>query len=147
MTTVVAALITREDGRILACRRRADQSHPGKWEFPGGKVEPGESAPAALARELSEELGIRPRSVRQVQQYEFAYPGKAPLALVFFHVPAYEGRMDASQFWEARWANPRSLPAYDFLQGDARIVQELASGRHLPLGTAARDRSANLSIA
>lgn len=131
MTTVVAALITREDGRVLACRRRADQSHPGKWEFPGGKVEAGESARAALARELGEELGIRPASMREVRRYDFAYPGKRPLALSFFHVPAFDGRLDGSQFWDMRWEEPRMLPSYDFLEGDARIVREIASGRHL----------------
>jgi mutator protein MutT len=54
MTTVAAALIER-DGRILICRRRGDQDHAGKWEFPGGKVEAGEEPPEALARELREE--------------------------------------------------------------------------------------------
>ena len=57
MTTVVAGVLER-DGKILICRRRADQPHPLKWEFPGGKLETGESPAAALIRELREELGI-----------------------------------------------------------------------------------------
>ena len=58
MTTVVAAVI-RRNGTILACRRRDDQDQPGKWEFPGGKLEPGETPPDALRRELLEELGVQ----------------------------------------------------------------------------------------
>ena len=54
MTTVTAAVIERE-GRILICRRRADQDQPGKWEFPGGKLEDGEQPAEALRRELREE--------------------------------------------------------------------------------------------
>ena len=55
MTTVVAGILER-DGRILICQRKADQAHPLKWEFPGGKVEAGEEPEAALQRELNEEL-------------------------------------------------------------------------------------------
>ncbi len=131
MITVAAALITREDGRVLACRRRADQTHPGKWEFPGGKVENGESPAAALARELGEELSIRPCSMREVRRYEYRYPSRDPLRLVFFHVPAFEGHLDGSQFWAVRWEHVRDLPTREFLEGDWRIVRELAAGQHL----------------
>ena len=134
MTTVAAALITRADGHILICRRRKDQSHPGKWEFPGGKVEAGETPAAALVRELDEELGVAPTSTHEVLRYRFCYPDKAPLTLVFFRVSGFEGQMDASQFWETRWEQPRMLCNYDFLEGDAQIVRELARGRHLPVG-------------
>ena len=87
MTIVVAALIER-DGRILICRRREDQSHAGKWEFPGGKVEAGETPGAALQRELAEELGIAEVEAERLVEYDFAYPGKAPLRLMFFRVAA-----------------------------------------------------------
>jgi mutator protein MutT len=60
LTTVVAAVI-RRGGRILICRRTANQPHALKWEFPGGKVESGESSPEALRRELQEELAVRAR--------------------------------------------------------------------------------------
>ncbi|MGA9625820.1 MAG: NUDIX domain-containing protein, partial [Bryobacteraceae bacterium] len=57
MVQVVAGVIERQ-GRCLICRRKREQSHPLKWEFPGGKVEPGETPEQALTRELEEELGI-----------------------------------------------------------------------------------------
>ena len=57
LATVTAAVIER-DGRILICRRRLDQQHPGKWEFPGGKLELGEEPSESLRRELREELNV-----------------------------------------------------------------------------------------
>ena len=131
MTVVVAALIER-DGRILICRRREDQAHPGKWEFPGGKAEAGETPDDALERELEEELGIDGVEAERLAEYDFAYPEKDPLRLVFFRVSAYRGGIDSSQFAAVSWERPEDLPAFDFLEGDERIVRELASGRYTP---------------
>ena len=72
---VVAGVIER-DARILICRRRADaRHHPLKWEFPGGKVEPGEEPRAALARELGEELGIRAEIGEEIESFAYQYAG------------------------------------------------------------------------
>ncbi len=129
MTTVVVALLEHA-GRLLICQRRRDQSHAGKWEFPGGKVEDGEEPSDALARELAEELHIEIPFAEERASYEFAYPGKAPLRLVFFRVRTFSGRIDDSQFAEIRWESRSELPRYDFLEGDGRIVRELAAGLH-----------------
>ena len=75
MTTVVAAVIER-DGRILICQRRRGQAHELKWEFPGGKLEPGESPEVALRRELREELAIDAAPETEITRYEYAYPGR-----------------------------------------------------------------------
>jgi 8-oxo-dGTP diphosphatase len=128
MTTVAAALLER-DGLLLACRRRADQSHPLKWEFPGGKVEPGEDPPAALRRELEEELGIRIDSAREIARYPYQYPGRSPLLLIFYHVPDYTGPVENRIFAEIRWAAPSELAALDFLEGDLDFVRRLADGK------------------
>lgn len=127
--TVVAAGLIRRSGRIFICRRRADQLHPGKWEFPGGKVERGESPSEALVRELREELAIEAADLRECLRYDFSYPGKPPIRLVFFAVGRYRGRIDASQFAEARWEARGGLTDLDFLEGDERIVRDLAEGR------------------
>jgi 8-oxo-dGTP diphosphatase len=82
MRTVAAGVLER-DGRILIGRRRADQNHALKWEFPGGKVEPNETPRAALVRELGEELGIEAECGPELMRYEFGYPGKRPLLLIF----------------------------------------------------------------
>ena len=81
MITVAAALIQRQ-GRILICRRRADQDHPGKWEFPGGKLESGETPETCLRRELAEELGIEAVIGNEITRYRFQYPGRKQLQLV-----------------------------------------------------------------
>ena len=134
MTTVAVALLER-DGKVLICRRRNDQAHAGKWEFPGGKVEPGEAPGQALARELNEELDILAESFQEVCRYEYSYPGKPPICLVFFRVDRYVGSLRGTQFADLKWEDREALPTYDFLEGDARIVRELAEGQHL--GTAA----------
>ena len=129
MTTVAVALIERA-GKLLICRRRSDQSHAGKWEFPGGKVERGEASRDALARELKEELGVEVIRAEECVRYEYAYPGKARLRLVFFRVETYRGRVAGEQFAEIRWESRGALARFDFLEGDGRIVRELADGRH-----------------
>ncbi len=127
MTTVTAALIQRQ-GRILICRRRADQDHPGKWEFPGGKLEPGETPRACLRRELAEELGIQAVIGDEITRYRFQYPGRKQIQLVFFTVVEYRGEPDYSQFAEVRWEPAGQMPAFDFLEGDVEFVKALATG-------------------
>ena len=90
MIEVVAAILERE-GRVLIGRRQPAQAHPLKWEFPGGKVEPGESPPQALTRELEEELGIREAAGEEIARYEYTYPGRAPITLFFFRITSYQG--------------------------------------------------------
>ena len=122
---VVAALLER-DGTILICRRAAGQPHAGKWEFPGGKVEPGEQLDAALRRELLEELDIRAAIGDEVERYPFAYPGKPAILLVFFRVTEFSGEPRNVEFDEIRWETPGRLPDYDFLEGDVDFVRRLA---------------------
>jgi 8-oxo-dGTP diphosphatase len=122
MLQVVAAIIQRE-GRILICRRTPEQSHPLKWEFPGGKVEDGESPAGALTRELEEELGIRGAQGGEIARYEYAYPGKRPILLIFFRVEQFEGEPSNLIFNEIRWAPPQALSEFDFLEGDLDFIR------------------------
>lgn len=128
MTTVVAALIESE-GRLLICRRADGGAHGGKWEFPGGKVETGESLEAALGRELREELGIEAEIGEEIERYEFAYAGKPAIRLVFFAVARWTGEMENRVFGEIAWARRGELPGFDFLEGDVEFVRRLAAGR------------------
>ena len=125
--TVVAALLV-DRGRILACRRRPDQDHAGQWEFPGGKVEPGESEVDALRRELREELGIEATIGDLVARYDFSYAGKPPIELAFYAVRTYSGALDGRFFEDTIWAPPADLRTLDFLEGDIEFVQRLAAG-------------------
>jgi len=126
VTTVVAAII-RRGGRILICRRGAHQPHALKWEFPGGKLEAGESPREALVRELREELAISARVGNEVQQYEFCYPGKSPFLLIFYAVDDFTGEPSNCEFHEIRWALPSELTTFDFLEGDVEFVKRLAT--------------------
>jgi 8-oxo-dGTP diphosphatase len=107
-----------KEGRILICRRRADQAHALKWEFPGGKVEPGESPEDALRRELSEELGIESAQPTEIARYTFAYPGKNPILLIFLLVTAWQGEVENRIFETMTWETSDRLREYDFLEGD-----------------------------
>jgi 8-oxo-dGTP diphosphatase len=126
MVQVVAAILERE-GRILICRRTPEQSHPLKWEFPGGKVEPGESPSEALARELEEELGIIGAAGEEIDRYEFAYPGKSPILLIFIRVLSFRGEPRNLIFHEVRWEPPESLSSFDFVEGDLDFIRSLAA--------------------
>jgi 8-oxo-dGTP diphosphatase len=121
MTTVVAGVL-QQDGRILICRRRADQPHPLKWEFPGGKLEPGESPAAALIRELREELAIESEAGSEIMRYEFAYPGQQPILLIFLKVISWRGDLENRIFETILWERSEALAQYDFLEGDAPFL-------------------------
>lgn len=125
MVQVVAAIVER-DGTVLIGRRRADQSHPLQWEFPGGKVEAGETPAQALARELEEELGIGDVAGEEIARYEYTYPGKNPILLMFFRVLAFTGEPRNRVFQEIRWEARAALLALDFVEGDRDFLRTFA---------------------
>ena len=123
MLTVVAGVIRRE-GRILICQRKSGR-HAHKWEFPGGKVENGETAAGALERELQEELGIRAQVGGELARYEYAYPSSSPILLIFFEVARFSGEPQNRIFEQMLWEEPSRLAAYDFLEADVRFLRQL----------------------
>jgi len=129
---VVAAVIERSDRRVLIGQRRAHDSSPLKWEFPGGKVEPGESPEHALARELREELGATMLRSVLIANTEYQYPNRSPLTISFFAASIAAGELQPAAFKQIAWVLPRELGEYDFLPANARLVAELATGRIKP---------------
>jgi 8-oxo-dGTP diphosphatase len=132
MVQVVAAIF-QKDGKILVGQRTPDQSHPLKWEFPGGKVEPGESLEQALARELEEELGIQGAAGDLITRYPFTYPGKAPIELIFFRVRDFSGEPQNLIFHDLRWHPRFELATLDFVEGDREFIHGIytsAYGNH-----------------
>ncbi|HEV2201456.1 MAG TPA: (deoxy)nucleoside triphosphate pyrophosphohydrolase [Bryobacteraceae bacterium] len=126
---VVAAVIERDgpEGKlILIGQRKPEGRHPGKWEFPGGKVEPGEQPRAALARELREELAIDAVIGRELEGYDFQYRPESLTRLTFFHVTEYSGEIANLDFAALAWVRRENLPGYDFLDGDVEFVKRLA---------------------
>ena len=125
---VVAALILR-DSKILVCQRRRDDSHALQWEFPGGKVEPGEIPQEALVRELREELGIESTIGRELfrTRHRYRESGQA-LELLFFQANVdRSASLQNLVFERFEWADPSALPNYDFLQADEEFVALLAT--------------------
>jgi 8-oxo-dGTP diphosphatase len=128
---VVAALIVRGE-EILCCQRTEYQALPLKWEFPGGKIEPGEEPPQALARELEEELGVHAEIGAKVAQLQHHYQNGNSVELHFFVVEHYEGEMENRIFRDIRWVNRHELPMLDFLDADRTLVRQIADGELLP---------------
>lgn len=124
---VAAAVIVRQN-KILICQRRHDDSHPLKWEFPGGKLEPGESPAAALQRELEEELCIQARIGPLIDSYDYRYGPRPPIRLFFHRVSEFFGELENQVFEQIRWENLQQLPDYDFVAGDVDFVKRLARG-------------------
>jgi 8-oxo-dGTP diphosphatase len=131
--TVVAALILR-DSKILVCQRRRDDTHSLQWEFPGGKVEPGELPQEALARELREELGIESTIGRELFRTRHRYREFRPeLELIIFQAIVDPSATLQNLVFEGfEWADPSALPDYNFLQADEEFVALLAA-RAIPL--------------
>ena len=127
MVQVVAAIIER-DGKVLIGRRTREQSHALKWEFPGGKVEPGETPAQALRRELGEELGIGGAAGHEITRYEYTYAGRNPVLLIFFRVTEYQGEPRNVIFQEMRWEPRAHLADFDFVEGDLPFLRGLADG-------------------
>lgn len=127
---VAAALILRGD-EVLICQRRPDQAMALKWEFPGGKMEPGESPEEALVRELEEELGVRATISTLVAHIRHTYRNGGSVDLQFFAVHHFEGEITKHIFNDLRWCHLRDLPGYDFLAADRGLVRDLAAGKLL----------------
>jgi len=127
---VVAAVIVR-GGRVLICQRTIHQELPLKWEFPGGKIEAGETAEAALKRELQEELCIEAEVGRRLASVRHRYHHDSELELHFFFVERYSGDPINMIFKEIRWEELAKLPQYDFLEADQRFVRDLSAGKIL----------------
>jgi 8-oxo-dGTP diphosphatase len=127
---VVAALILRGD-QVFICQRKAGTAMGLQWEFPGGKVEPGETPEQALRRELDEELGIRADIGVRIAEIEHHYRNGGAIHLKFFAVHQFEGEIQNRIFEDTRWADLRDLPAFNFLAADKKFVRDLANGKIL----------------
>ena len=131
---VVAALIVRGDGEsreVLICQRRPDQPMGLKWEFPGGKIEPGETAEDALARELNEELGIDATIGNKLTTIRHNYRNGAAIEIQFFTVTTFSGDLQNRIFQDMQWSRFDRLPEFDFLTADLNLIRDLAAGKLL----------------
>ena len=127
---MAAALIIREN-EVLIGQRRPDQPMASMWEFPGGKIEAGETAQQALARELFEELGIRASIGAPVTRIRHNYRHGGAVDLQFFVVRQFAGEIVNHIYEQIRWVSLKDLPTYDFLAADRGLIRDLAAGKLL----------------
>jgi 8-oxo-dGTP diphosphatase len=127
---VAAALIVR-DGEVLIGQRRPDQPMASLWEFPGGKIEPGESPEQALVRELTEELGIQAEVGAPLTRIRHNYRHGGAVDLQFFTVRDFAGEIENHIYQQVRWVKLTDLPSYEFLAADRSLIRDLAAGKLL----------------
>ena len=125
ITEVVAAVLTQPDGRVLLAQRPPGKAYAGYWEFPGGKVEPGESLEAALAREIKEELGIGLSRVCRWITRVFEYP-HATVRLNFFRVFEWQGTPHPHEGQVFSWQQPDAVEVTPLLPANFPILKALS---------------------
>ena len=131
-TITVAAAVIRRAGRILIVQRPAGAEMGGLWEFPGGKLEPGETAPAALARELREELDIAVTVGDLYHTNTYLYATGVQVRIYFYecHWPVGDLRLLWGQAY--CWVAPADLADYPVPAADAEVVARLGGGPTSP---------------
>ncbi|WP_019962472.1 (deoxy)nucleoside triphosphate pyrophosphohydrolase [Woodsholea maritima] len=128
---VVAGALVDPDGRVMLSRRPAHKAHGGLWEFPGGKVEPGESPQAALVRELREELRVEPCE-QCLQPFAFASEPMEGgyLLMPLFVCRKWDGFPDPQEGQTIAWVRPNDLLKYDMPPADKPLAAELRDRLH-----------------
>ena len=121
---VVAAALIAEDRRVLISQRPPGKHMAGRWEFPGGKVAPGESEAEALARELAEELGIEMLAGRPLMRLTHAYEDRE-VELSLWVIERFRGEPRGLEGQALKWVRPAALAAEDILEADRPFVAAL----------------------
>ncbi len=125
ITTKVAVAIIERGGKVLACQRKQGARYELKWEFPGGKVEPGESVEECLRRELHEELSIEMGHVHRTEKEISHYPDGGSYEVAFCFVRDFNGELRNNVFEQFKWVTPNELRAMDILEGNRDFVSRL----------------------
>jgi len=124
---VVAGIIINQN-KILIGKRKDKDIGGGKWEFPGGKIEVGETNSEALERELYEELGISVKIGKELMNYEHVFKTTI-YNITFMEIIDYEGEICNNAHSEIKWVKFLNLPEYDFISGDDRFIQSLIKSK------------------
>jgi mutator protein MutT len=121
---VVAGVIRRADGLLLISQRLPDDTLGGYWEFPGGKVDPGEELKAALNRELREEIGVETEIGEEIYQIVIPYPDR-DVRLYFYDVRIISGEPQKIEVADIRWVTTDELMNYQFPEADIPLLNQL----------------------
>lgn len=119
MIEVVCAVILK-DGRVLACQRPLDKNEGGKWEFPGGKIETGESPEEALVREIQEELGVCVQVGDHLNPVEYG-----EIRLMAYRCDIVSGMLVLNEHLAMKWVSPAEAAGLDWAQADVPIWEEI----------------------
>jgi len=122
---VAVAVLLRDDGRVLLARRPEGKVYSGYWEFPGGKVEPGERVEEALRREIREELAVDIELAFPWITQVFVYP-HATVRLHFYRVPAWQGALRATEHDALSWEHPDSVSVAPLLPANHPVLKSLS---------------------
>lgn len=118
----VVAAVVRENGNVFICQRPFQKQYGGKWEFPGGKVEHGESAFQTVSRELLEELGVE---VTGCSEILFTHHDELSNTDVEFRSVSIRGIPQSLEHLQIAWVPERQLPDFDLLPGDSEFVRSV----------------------
>jgi len=118
----VAVGILRRDGKILACQRKRGGRYELKWEFPGGKLEKGESIGDCLARELREELSIRIHAIDRMEVQSAEYEDGGLYEVAYCGVTGFDGEPTNNVFEQVRWVTLEELRSLDILEGNKDFI-------------------------
>lgn len=124
MINVVAAVITDENNKILITQRNFKKSQGGLWEFPGGKIENGETKEEAIVREIKEELDVNIRADQYIDEKVFNYPEK-DINLIAIKCSILEGNIVLKEHEDAKWITSEEFENYNFAPADMFIVKKL----------------------
>lgn len=127
---LVTAAICIEDSRVLITRRPAGKPHAGFWEFPGGKIQPGEAPEEALAREITEELGVKIKIEQIIEVLHYRYDW-GPVLILAYQCIITSGHIQNLEVAEHRWVDIDSLHQFDILPADKPLIAKLQSRIHL----------------
>ena len=123
-TIDVAAAVIKRGGTVFLTRRGGDESFPGMWEFPGGKIENGETPEECCRRELKEELGIDAEIGEFFMESRHAY-SEFTVRLHVYRIPAFTGNITLRNHDEAAWVIPEELQSYSLLPADVPVAEAL----------------------
>lgn len=110
---------------VLLCQRKLGKRYELQWEFPGGKVEPGETCEQALQRELREELGITPLRWEHMRTDVNTYADGGLFEVLAYRIDAWEGTVANHDFHDMQWVEPRQFSAFSILQGNSALCAQI----------------------
>ncbi|MFU0921822.1 8-oxo-dGTP diphosphatase MutT [Kluyvera sichuanensis] len=124
---ISVGIIRNAAGEIYITQRAADAHMAHKWEFPGGKIEAGETPQDAVIRELQEEVGITATSLHQFDKLEYQFPDRH-ITLWFWLVDGWEGEPWGKEGQPGRWVAQQELVAEEFPPANAPVIEKLIAG-------------------